>query len=145
SALIMPEWVELFERHRVRAVFAGHDHAYERMERNGVRYFVSGGGGAPLYAERVSCASFDRAAKRIFRSQYHLLRVRGDRHSAQATALPIDEAGPPLDQVRFTAGEQTFATDAPRLAEDGGSRRPWLLGGLGAMVLVGLFARRRRR
>ena len=48
SAVEQAEWVALFERHRdrVRAVFAGHDHAYERMERHGVRYFVSGGGDA---------------------------------------------------------------------------------------------------
>jgi 3',5'-cyclic AMP phosphodiesterase CpdA len=146
AALVMREWVELFERHRVRAVFAGHDHAYERMERNGVRYFVSGGAGAPLYAERSSCASMDQAALRVYRSQYHLLRVRVDRHSVEVTALPIDDADPPLDRVRFAADEPTFATDGPRLAEEPASRRPWLVGsGLGALALVGLFTRRRRR
>jgi len=31
------------------AVLAGHDHTYERIERNGILYFVNGIGGAPLY------------------------------------------------------------------------------------------------
>jgi hypothetical protein len=40
----------IFERHGVAAVFAGHNHFYARMApRNGVRYFVSGGGGRGVY------------------------------------------------------------------------------------------------
>jgi len=39
----------LFERYGVAAVFAGHDHIYERSVKNGVQYVVTGGGGAPLY------------------------------------------------------------------------------------------------
>jgi hypothetical protein len=145
SALAMPEWVALFERYRVRAVFAGHDHAYERMERNGVRYFVSGGGGAPLYSERVSCAAFDRAARRVYRSEYHVLRVRVDRHGVDVAALPIDDGGPALDGVRFAVNEPMFAADAPHLAE-AAPARPWLTAGsIGAVVLLGLLALRRRR
>src|SRR3954471_7679945 len=34
--------------HPIEAVFAGHDHFYERGEIDGVRFFVLGGGGAPL-------------------------------------------------------------------------------------------------
>jgi hypothetical protein len=34
--------------HRIEAVFAGHDPFYERGEIDGIRYFVIGGGGAPL-------------------------------------------------------------------------------------------------
>jgi hypothetical protein len=145
SALAMPEWVALFERYRVRAVFAGHDHAYERMERNGVRYFVSGGGGAPLYSERVSCASFDRAARRVYRSEYHLLRVRVDRHGVDVAAIPVDDGAPTLDSVRFAAGEPMFAADAPRLVE-APPARPWVLAGCaGAVLCFGVFVRRRRR
>jgi acid phosphatase type 7 len=35
-------------RHPIEAVFAGHEHFYERGEVDGLRYFVVGGGGAPL-------------------------------------------------------------------------------------------------
>lgn len=40
---------QLFVRKRVDAVFVGHEHAYHRMERDGVAYIVTGGAGAPLY------------------------------------------------------------------------------------------------
>jgi 3',5'-cyclic AMP phosphodiesterase CpdA len=40
----------LFETYGVDAVFSGHDHMYERSTVNGVKYVVTGGGGAPLYS-----------------------------------------------------------------------------------------------
>ncbi len=46
-------YVPIFARHRVDLVLAGHDHLYQRGEIDGVRYVVTGGGGASLYA--VSC------------------------------------------------------------------------------------------
>jgi len=102
AALDEAEWLTLFEQHHVRAVFAGHDHAYERMERRGVRYFVSGGGGAPVYREH-DCAPFDRAAKRSYRSVHHLLRVRVEGTNVEVTALAVAD-GSPIDRVRFGAG-----------------------------------------
>jgi hypothetical protein len=41
----------LFVQHRqaIRGVFAGHEHLYSFQERDGVPYYISGGGGAPLY------------------------------------------------------------------------------------------------
>jgi acid phosphatase type 7 len=41
--------VPLFEKYGVEAVFSGHVHMYERLLVNGVYYFVTGGGGAPLH------------------------------------------------------------------------------------------------
>ncbi len=40
--------VPLFEQYGVDAVFNGHNHNYERSTVNGIRYIVTGGGGAPL-------------------------------------------------------------------------------------------------
>jgi hypothetical protein len=42
---------KLFVRHReiIHGVFAGHEHLYSFQERNGISYYISGGGGAPLY------------------------------------------------------------------------------------------------
>jgi hypothetical protein len=42
----------LFKQHRnvIRGVFAGHEHLYSFQERDGVPYYITGGGGAPLYA-----------------------------------------------------------------------------------------------
>jgi predicted phosphodiesterase len=38
----------LFLRTGVKAVFEGDDHRYERMEKDGILYLITGGGGAPL-------------------------------------------------------------------------------------------------
>jgi len=39
----------MFEKYRVTAALFGHDHNYQHYLKNGVHYFVAGGGGAPLY------------------------------------------------------------------------------------------------
>lgn len=145
SGLAQAEWMALFEKYGVRAVFAGHDHAYERMERRGIRYFVSGGGGAPVYAERTTCPPADRAARRVYLPVHHILRVRVDGPHVEVAALPLD-GGAPLDVTRFSAGEPRFAMDAPPLMpQPAGNMRPWTLAG-GAMIVfvVGLLLRRRR-
>ena len=44
--LFMPK---LLQQYTVKAVFAGHDHGYERSELGGIYYITTAGGGAPLY------------------------------------------------------------------------------------------------
>jgi len=44
-------WRPLFEKYGVKAVFNGHVHSYERHEKNGIIYIITGGGGAPLEVE----------------------------------------------------------------------------------------------
>jgi len=39
----------MFEKYGVAAAFFGHDHNYQHYLKSGVHYFVTGGGGAPLY------------------------------------------------------------------------------------------------
>lgn len=39
----------LFEKYRLTAGFFGHDHNYQHYLKDGIHYFVTGGGGAPLY------------------------------------------------------------------------------------------------
>lgn len=39
----------LFAKFRIAAVFAGHEHYYEKRTVDGVRHFIAGGGGAPMY------------------------------------------------------------------------------------------------
>lgn len=45
----MKALMPLFERFKVTAGIFGHDHNYQHYLKDGVHYFVSGGGGAPLY------------------------------------------------------------------------------------------------
>ncbi len=39
----------MFEKYKVTAGFFGHDHNYQHYLKDSVQYFVTGGGGAPLY------------------------------------------------------------------------------------------------
>jgi hypothetical protein len=49
--MLMAGVPDLLVRHHVDLVLAGHDHIYERGENRGLKYIVSGGGGAPLYPD----------------------------------------------------------------------------------------------
>ena len=77
----------LIQQPKVRAVFAGHEHAYQHLERQGIRYFVSGGGGAPLYHRSQSCNFEDDIALQLFRAEHHYLRVQVDGEHATLTAI----------------------------------------------------------
>jgi MYXO-CTERM domain-containing protein len=97
-----------------------------------------------VYAER-HCASFDRAARRVYRAVHHLLRVRVDGPQVEVAALPAD-GGPPLEVTRFFADEPLFAMDAPPLVAPTETPPTWTLaGGAVAFVLLGLLVRRRRK
>ena len=45
----MTALMPLLEKYKVTAGLFGHDHNYQHYLRNGVHYFITGGGGAPLY------------------------------------------------------------------------------------------------
>lgn len=82
----------LLRRARVDLVISGHDHAYERGDDEGLRYMVSGGGGAPLYPKRTS-----RSHSRVYRSEHHHVRVDVERERVKFTALRPD--GTVLDEA----------------------------------------------
>lgn len=69
-------WTPLYVKYGVDAVFSGHDHTYERSEMDGVRYFVSGGGGAPLYPKDPRPAAEDVKASQYFERTFNYLRVQ---------------------------------------------------------------------
>ncbi len=157
-------WVPEFEHHPVTAVFTGHEHAYQHLERNGVRYFVVGGGGAPLIRESGTCPAYDRAARRLFRSTHQFVRidVRGE-----AVALTsIDTAGQVIEKVDLsqrsveaapppTVPFREQSTDHPEgsqavgaptgLAAWTAARVLEVLGGALLIAVIGYFVQRRRR
>jgi hypothetical protein len=150
AGLRQERWVSLFERYGVRAVFAGHDHAYERLSRNNIRYFISGGGGAPLYGEREDCPPADQTAREHYASEYHYLLVKivGDEVTVTAQRLA---GGAPIEVVRFRAGEKMPLTlAAPALAAPPVSRRAmvryywWGAAAVTAALLCLVFMRRKR-
>jgi predicted phosphodiesterase len=83
-------WTPLFEKYQVSAVFSGHDHVYERAEHNGIRYFVSGGGGAPLYPRRPNPNPIDLEAVKHFERAFHFLRVTATGDRLEVTAVRSD-------------------------------------------------------
>jgi hypothetical protein len=146
SAPIQRDWVELFERYRVRAVFAGHDHAYEHMERNGIRYFVSGGGGAPLYDEHP-CAEWDRAARQKYAAEYHFVRVQVSDGDVLVTAERLDPSRPPIESLRLTSASPSVVAGTPLPAAKAVQPfdRRWTYGAGGIVLLLALSRLFRRR
>jgi predicted phosphodiesterase len=78
-------WGRLFERHRVTAVLQGHNHNYQRHERNGIVYLTSGGAGAPLY----SLGEGSPERKAAFKVN-HYVRVRLKDRTCAIEAVDID-------------------------------------------------------
>jgi 3',5'-cyclic AMP phosphodiesterase CpdA len=56
SAIARDRYVPILVRHGVDGLFSGHDHIYQRGEIGGLRYAVTGGGGASLYQFRCGVA-----------------------------------------------------------------------------------------
>lgn len=111
-------WTPLFERYGVEAVFSGHDHTYEHGEMDGVHYFVSGGGGAPLYPRDARASAEDLAATRYFERTLHYLRVHTVGGFVEVAALRED--GSLIETTswgklpeRLLVAKNTPATPAP--------------------------------
>jgi hypothetical protein len=165
---IREAWTPLFEAHGVDAVFSGHDHVYSRAEHGGVRYFVTGGGGAPLYRQSASADDASQDALRRFASVHHYLLVDIADGVVEVRAVRLD--GSILDTISWgdrrpmsselTAAIEAFVTPpepppqpasaAPTSGGSAPSRAPlgYALGALGiALALAGggLLAYTRRR
>ncbi|MFO0604042.1 MAG: metallophosphoesterase [Polyangiales bacterium] len=113
---------DLFRRHRVDLVVAGHDHIYERGEERGLRYLVTGGSGAPLYDPTTP-----RPYTRVFARQHHYVRVDVEREQLTFTALRPD--GSVLDRfdIRHPGARPRTASSRPRYtrpAPDAGPAAP---------------------
>ena len=58
-----------FRKHGIELVLSGHDHDYERIQRDGLTYIVNGSGGANLRARKKDQAQV--AGSRVFHHQKH--------------------------------------------------------------------------
>jgi calcineurin-like phosphoesterase family protein len=115
--IIRPALEPALVRNRVDVVFSGHDHLYERIApQQGIRYFVSGGGGRNLYGFHRS--AFDEAGS----SEHHFMvvEIAGDRLFFEA----ISPQGRTLDCGVFwrTADAAAKPTDGTTLAWQDGCR-----------------------
>ena len=68
----------LFVRYRVAAVFAGHEHLHDERVVDGVRYYITGGGGAPLYEPPARGGFY----------HYLVVTVRGKKMTVAVRRLP---------------------------------------------------------
>lgn len=108
-------WTPLFERYQVSAVFSGHDHVYSRAEANGIRYFISGGGGAPLYPRRPRSHPIDLEAVKKFERVFHYLRVTITGNRVEVTGIRAD--GTTIETTSWTEGPAP-AVAPPAVAPD---------------------------
>jgi predicted phosphodiesterase len=115
-------WTPLFEKYQVDAVFSGHDHVYSRAKKNGVNYFVSGGGGAPLYGRKKNSKRIDVEATQFFERVNHHLRVQVVGDHVEIAAVRAD--GTLIETIswgRFPGADHKWQVDlaadrVPRLS-----------------------------
>jgi MYXO-CTERM domain-containing protein len=155
--------VPLLVQHKVDLVLSGHDHIYERGEQDGLRYIVSGGGGAPLYRIEKTLSSTRKAESAyhyltttVTASAIDIVATRGDGSVLERCGFKrtdadwdCDPAAPRVQTppASTTAGTQDSPPPASRCGCEAigasGSRGdvPWVLA-LGAVALAALQRRR---
>jgi 3',5'-cyclic AMP phosphodiesterase CpdA len=79
--------MSLFEEYEVNAVFTGHIHMYNETTINGVRYVITGGAGANLYADEGSGGI------------YHYMNVTLHEHELTIEPVFLDPPSLPRDVV----------------------------------------------
>jgi 3',5'-cyclic AMP phosphodiesterase CpdA len=95
----MTALVPLFEKHQVAAGFFGHDHNYQRHEKNGIQYIITGGGGAPLY----DVGKPDPVITKKVMSTEHFVSISVDGKTAKVEVLALD--GSPIENIELKAGQ----------------------------------------
>ena len=87
-------WVPDFEAaaNKVRAVFSGHDHNYQRMSHGNLTYIVSGGAGAGLYALGTPAAAGVTVQAKA--EQYNFVKVHITSDFVSGTAYDGQSAAP---------------------------------------------------
>jgi hypothetical protein len=93
----------LFEMYGVDLVLNGHDHLYERSQKNGVYYVVTGGGGAPLY----NINSVENPYQQMAMSVNHYVTLDVERTAMTLTAIDAD--GKTIDWFKMPLAPETVA------------------------------------
>ncbi len=78
----------LFVKYHPTAVFCGHDHLYYHTVRDGVPYFVTGGGGAPLYDPINAALAIPGD---VYASVHHIIVCEVDGKNVTFTTLALDK------------------------------------------------------
>jgi MYXO-CTERM domain-containing protein len=86
---------QMLLRHHVDLLIQGHDHLYERGFEGGLRYVVSGGGGAPLYPVRNK-----HPGTRKIESTHHVIALDVGKDTVNLVAKRLD--GSAIEKASFT-------------------------------------------
>jgi len=78
---------DLARRYGIQVVFSGHEHAYERSEKDGVLYIVTGGAGAPFYSDPNR---EHNPYRKLFRSGLHYCVISLNGNSGRLLARTPD-------------------------------------------------------
>jgi predicted phosphodiesterase len=142
-------WAPLFSAYGVDAVFSGHDHLYERLEHDGVRYVVSGGGGGPLYPRSAQANWEDARASIYTESVHHFVRVQVAGDGVELAAVRAD--GTLIETHHWrVAGRRVVPPGvalSPPAAPAPRGTSPWLAAaaaGACALLALGVLGWRRR-
>jgi 3',5'-cyclic AMP phosphodiesterase CpdA len=155
---------ELLASHGVDLMVSGHDHIYERGEADGIRYIVSGGGGAPLYRNLKALPSTHKVE-----AAYHFIEVavadaavklvakRADGSilercgfskakgwSCDAPPAPAASSAPPTPALKPSEPESS-PTSPSRCACDAVGRPAGTIGGGASALALFLFRSRRKK
>jgi acid phosphatase type 7 len=82
----MTALIPMFEKYKLTAGFFGHDHNYQHYLKNGVHYFITGGGGAPLY----DVDKPPEGITKMVESTEHFVVVKVEGKTARVEALRLD-------------------------------------------------------
>ena len=89
-----PEFLDIIRRHDVRLVCCAHGLGFDHHVRDGVRFVMSGGGGAALYLSYRDARSADRGA--LFHAVEITLTEAGEAHGRVFQAFAPRDSAPPL-------------------------------------------------
>jgi 3',5'-cyclic AMP phosphodiesterase CpdA len=95
NSIARDRYVPILARHQVDLLLAGHDHLYQRGEAGGIRYVVTGGGGAGLYdpscgvAHKPAC---DEDGMQKLAIEHHFVVLTIDKHAIQMCARRADDS-----------------------------------------------------
>jgi len=92
----MTALMPMLEKYKVTAGFFGHDHNYQHYLKNGIHYFITGGGGAPLYDVNKPPEGI---TKRVASTENFLV-VKVSEKSVKVEAFKLD--GQTLDATELT-------------------------------------------
>lgn len=169
-ALASGDVIALMRDRKVDLVLAGHDHMYERGAGGGLKYIISGGGGAPLYEKK-----FNLPETAVFEPAYHFVEVSIDGEkvktighrasggvfdacgytgtgpwdcaaagSAEASATPVSPGAPASPGPAAPAGPTRAKMSACGCWMPGGGGDVGAVGGLVAAAMLALARRRKQ-